>query len=196
MTKVTFANKVDTVSNPAPQINKATASDFNELKASINAIYESSGWIAYIDSVNTSANKQVLTAEIDNNITIVDADPIDTYKPLTLGSAELWQGNKITPKAVGDTYTIRLDFKASINNLQGYFDLKLDIDGAIGDILIRNETFPKGANVEHGFSLTSLIYCLDTFFANGANIQINPSHEMLIWDKVLVIQRNYCAELF
>lgn len=196
MTKISYTNKVDTVTNPSAEPNKVTADDLNEIKSSVNSLYDSQGWIRYRDTVNDSSNKQVLTESIDNTITIVDLSPIDTYKPAIIGSDELWTGNKITPYSIGDSYLVRLDFKASIDNVTGFFDLKVDIDGLIGSVYESVNIFPKGRNVEHVFSYTFSIYTLDTFVSNGGNIFINPSHEMLIWDKAILITRIFGGELF
>lgn len=40
MAKLTYSDKVSIVSNANPRINKATAEDFNEIKASVNALYD------------------------------------------------------------------------------------------------------------------------------------------------------------
>lgn len=189
MSKIAFSNKSDLIVNSANEVNKVTASNLNEIKASVNSIYDTQGWIRYQDTVNNSANKQTLTASIDNTITIVDADPIDQYKPAIIGSSQLWTGNKITPYAIGDNYIVRLDFSASINTLQGYFDIKVDIDGLIGNVFNAVQTFPKGSNEDHKFSYTFLIYTLETFITNGGEIFINPSNTMLIWDKSILITK-------
>lgn len=194
MTKVTFDTKVDTENNPAPRINKGIADDFNQLKNSTNALYDSLGFVVYTDTVHTVSNKQTLTAGIDNIITIVDETPYDAFKPAVYGALQPWRGNKLFPFAIGDGFMLRFNFKSSIANVEGYFEIKMDINGSIGDIFPSVLTFPKGANVAHNFSQTDLIHCLDTFFTNGANIEINPSHTMLIWDKVLTVQRIFGGE--
>lgn len=200
MAQITYTDKIQSVENPSPEVNKWTAENANEVKSSVNALYTNDyarnqefGVIVYADTVNTSSNKQTLTASQDNNLTIVDADPDRTQAPLILDEDELWVANKITPYASGDSYIIRLDFSAEIANADGYFDLKLDINGSIGDILTRTQRFPKGANIEQKFSSTNYIFCRNTFFTNGGNLQINPSHTMLIWNKVVTIHRIYAG---
>jgi len=245
MAKITYTDKVDSITNPLPAINKVVSADLNEIKTSVNALYDgqdtqdeaialntakvsfpeapsdgtpyarqdagwvasssgsaqvqalldSTGWMRYLDTVNNEGNKQTLTAAIDNDLTIVDASPLEAFKPVALGTGDLWAGNKITPMAIGDTYLLRIDFTAEISNVSGYCELKIDIGGAIGDIISRTITFPKGANVAQKFSVAFSVYTLDTFFANGGSIQINPSHTMLIWDKILQIERIYAGDI-
>jgi len=196
MAKVTFTDKVDSITNAIPEINKVDATTLNELKNSINAFYDAIGWMSYEDTVNTELNKQSLPEDITTTITIVDSSPIEVAKPIAFGDGDLWVGNKITPMAAFDTYIVRIDFKASISAVTGYFDIKLDIDGEIGEILTRNNTFPKGANVTQSFSITFNIYAGETFLTNGGEIKIRPSDDMLIWDKVVMIQRVYARSLF
>lgn len=40
MARLTYEDKVSIISDPTPRKNKATAQDFNEIKASVNAIYD------------------------------------------------------------------------------------------------------------------------------------------------------------
>jgi hypothetical protein len=189
MAKITYTDKVSIVSNPNPLPNKVTSNDLNEIKTSVNALYDVTGHIVYTDEVNDTNNKQVLTANISNVITIVDTDPDKSQSPLALGNGDLWVGNKITPIAEGDGYVLRIDFVGSISNVDGHFDLKIDIDGLIGVILSSSEVFPKGANIAQDFSRTYVIYIRDTFKLNGGNIIIVPSHTMNIWNKTIVLNR-------
>ena len=191
MSLITFDDKVDSISNPAPRVNKVIADDINQLKQGVDYFYNLDGWVRYQDTGDSEGSPQVLTASTDNVITIVDADPIDDEKPIDLGANQLWTGNKITPIRRGDVYLIRFDFLADIDNVSGYFDYKIDIDGSIGVIFNKSFTFPKGSGVTHGFSFTEMIYTLDTFILNGGNIVINPSHTMNIWNKSITIQRVY-----
>lgn len=191
MTKITYDTKVTAITNTLPEINKVTSANMNEVKASVNALYDEVGWVKYTDSVNTVSNKQTLTAGQENIITIVDASPIVSQKPVAIGAHELFLLNKIRPFTEGDGYIIRIDFDASINNANGYFDAKIDVGGGIGYILKRAEVFPKGANVTQPFSTTDYIYVDSPFILNGGTILINPSHTMLIWNKAISIHRIY-----
>lgn len=191
MAKIAYSNKVGLISNPANAQNKVSDADMNEIKTSVNALYNVAGWVEYKDLTNTVSNKQSLTAGQQNALTIDGASTIKTYKPLGMGTAELWANNKITPLALGDAYQIRIDFQAEIANANGYFDFGIYIDGAVGYAVQDSYTFPKGSNVAHRFSLNYLIYCLDTFLANKGELRVNPSHTMLVWDKRIILSRIY-----
>jgi hypothetical protein len=191
MAKINYTNKTSVIQNPLPAINKVSDADMNEIKTSVNALYNVGGWVEYKDLTNTVSSKQSLTAGQQNALTIDGASTIKTYKPLGIGTAELWAGNKITPLALGDAYQIRIDFNAEIANANGYFDFGIYIDGAIGYAVQDTFTFPKGSGVAHRFSLNFLIYCMSTFIANGGELRINPSHTMQVWDKRIILSRVY-----
>lgn len=191
MAKIAYSNKVGLISNPANAQNKVSDADMNEIKTSVNALYNVAGWVEYKDLTNTVSNKQSLTAGQETALTIDGASTIKTYKPLGMGNSELWAGNKITPLALGDAYSIRIDFNADIANANGYFDFGIYIDGAIGYAVQDTYTFPKGSGVAHRYSLNFLIYCLATFLANGGELRINPSHTMQVWDKRIILSRIY-----
>lgn len=190
MSKITYVTKVTKTSNPDEAQYKVTSGDLNQIKTSVNSLYDVGGWVEYRDTLNTVDNKQSLTASTQNTLTIDGLSTIKTYKPLGMGELdELWEDDKITPLALGDSYQIRVDFNGQIDNNTGYFDLGIYIGGSIGYALQDTYTFPKGANTAHRFSLNFMIYCLDTFVANGGLIHINPSHTMLVWDKRVIITR-------
>jgi hypothetical protein len=43
MARITFTDKEDSITNPAPAINKVVAADMNEIKTSVNSIYDTIG---------------------------------------------------------------------------------------------------------------------------------------------------------
>jgi hypothetical protein len=193
MSKIIYTDKEDSIINPLPEINKVVADNMNEIKRSVNDLYDDVGVVIYQDTVNTVSNKQSLTAGIENIITIVDADPDRAQAPISIGESELFLDNKIRPFKNGDSYIIRIDFEAEISNPLAYFDIKVDIAGAIGLILRKAEVFPKGSNTPQPFSTPSYIYVRETFFINGGIIKITPSHSMLIWNKAISIHRIYAG---
>jgi hypothetical protein len=192
MAKITFLNKVTSVVNPVSDVNKARAQDFNEIKESVNYIYDGFGWERYFDTLNTVVNKQTLIASQDNVININALETILTQAPL-IEHDPLFSVNKIRPISNGDCYTIRIDFSAQITNQAGFFQLSIDAGGDINKIIINSFDFPGGANVTQIFSINAKIYSGSTFLENGANITIFPSHTMTIWDKSIMIERTYAG---
>lgn len=195
MSRLNIPTKETYQTSTLPGKQKLTASEANSIVSSINALYDSLGWMTFTDTIHTELNKQTILAEVPTTLTIVDSTPIDEYKPTIIGDNLLWTGNKITPHAVGDTYTLRIDFTASIDNSQGYFGLAIDVNGAIGEILSKDSVFPKERNTPHEFSFTIKVFCRETFVQNGGEIKITPSHDMLIWNKRIFLDRGFGGEL-
>ena len=44
MAKITYSTKVQSIENPLPEINKYTAANANEVKSSVNYLYDNLGW--------------------------------------------------------------------------------------------------------------------------------------------------------
>lgn len=59
MAKIIFTNKVDSLENPAPIINKVVAADMNEIKTSVNALYDAAPpykvYTALLNQLGTNA---------------------------------------------------------------------------------------------------------------------------------------------
>jgi len=193
MAKITYDDKVSIITNDVAVTGQWKATDANEVKESVNYLYDAIGWERYFDTANTEESPQGLTELTDNVITIEGLNSIVTEKP-NISNNPLWGSNKIHPISPGDCYLIRFDFKASIENANGWFEFSLNVGGDIGKILIGTYTFPKGANTEHSFSLSHAFYTANTFLANGGQILVNPSHSMDIYQKSIFIQRTYFSQ--
>jgi hypothetical protein len=185
--KITYDNKESILSRPEPRKNLVTGADLNEIKEKHNAFIDSFGWVEFRDTVNTESNRQNLTALQDNKVTINAGFTILSQAPT--GGEDLWDAveNKIRPIDLGDSYNVRLDFKAAISNAMGFFEFGVEIGGAIGRAFGEAKVFPRGANEVHNFSIDFPIYTLQTFVDNGGELIINPSHTMTIFDKRIII---------
>lgn len=190
MAKITYATKSSIVTNDVPVTNQWRDVDANEVKASVNHLYDNLGWERYFDATNTVSNKQSLTALQDNIITIDGATSIVDQSPAIVHNP-LWASNKIRAISSGDAYDLRVDFQASIANSEGWFEISINIGGEFGKIVINTFLFPKGPNVAHYYSIAQKIYTGDTFVTNGGQIIIEPSHTMQIWDKSIYIERTF-----
>ena len=112
---------------------------------------------------------------------------------LPAGVDSLWNRatNKIMPVKTGDSYELRIDFKAETSVPSGgYAQVMLDIGGSVGNVLNHLIIFPKGANTPHTFSITSSIYTLDTFLLNGGQIKVySESGDTDIYDVAILITK-------
>lgn len=172
------------------RISKWTQDDINETKASVNELYDHTGWARYEDSQYTEGSPLTLENGTDklmpNNagVTITSQLPYDGETQISL-----YDGTKITPAKSGDAYVLRIDFDASLDAIDGFAEFSIDIGGTEGKVIKRTVTFPKGKNVTHGFSITSFIFTLGTFVSNGGIVKIKPSTTMKIWNIAYNISR-------
>lgn len=182
--KITFEDKEDKRLNPALRKNKVIGADLNEIKNSVNYLYDVNGWSEYKDTQHTSISPQDISANQETLITINAGSVIDEQEPLDDG---LWFDNGLRPIKRGDGYLLRVDFSAKIVNSDGFFDMGLFVGGSVGFAFQNTFRFPKGNNVAHKFSFTQFIYTLDTFVTNGGFLKVTSSHNMSMWDKRVII---------
>jgi hypothetical protein len=148
------------------------------------------GWAQYTDTTYTTSNRFVVTAGDTVTLPNDAGSVIDEYLPVGVTSLYNATDTLITPENVGDSYEIRIDFKAEkVTATDAYAGIQLDIGGSQGVIVERLYTFPKGTN-EHSFSTTSSIYSLSTFISNGGKLKFFASGSNVeIWDINYVIVR-------
>lgn len=56
MAKITFTNKTDNQTSELAEIYKVTAANVNEIKTSVNAIYDTLGGFAFYEDATTETN--------------------------------------------------------------------------------------------------------------------------------------------
>lgn len=155
-----------------------------------------SGWAQYSDDQYTELSPLVISVgqrvKLSNNA----ANIINSQLPV--GVSDFYDGTteKITPDLVGDSYMLRVNFKAFTDDNNGYAELQLDIGGAQGVILERGLSFPRGTGPSNvrSFSTSSLIYTLGQFVSNGGELFIdNIRGTTSIYDISYVISRDHKA---
>ena len=144
----------------------------NEIVNAIKALQTSTGWGVYRDDQFTQGSPQTVTGTAWQQIANNAASKNEDYLPGGDTPHSLYNGNIITPPSVGSTFNEYLSFVASINSQNSSFDIGIDIGGAVGVIFVNTNTLPRGANVEHEFTIPVNGYMLDTFFTNGGKIMI------------------------
>lgn len=160
------------------------------------SVEESTGWAQYKDDQYTSGSPLVISAgattTLDNNA----GSTITTQLPVGVTALYDSLTNKITPENSGDAYLVRVDFTAFTSSPSGLAKLQIDIGGAQGIIIDRGFTFPKGTGSGNAqdYSMTSLVYSLSTFVANGGTVQIESvTGDTSVYDINFVISRVHKA---
>ena len=161
----------DGTGDPLRDAMDKTNDNFTEL-------YDIHGWGYYQDAETTLAIQTINTTPSKLQIDGVGANSNTSYLPKEiLGSGDLWDvvNDKITPIAIGDSYSLRIDLeitaKTSSPNLM---DLKLDIGGgATPTINIVDTIIELSKTPPYKISVSFPIFCLTTFKTNGGQLFLN-----------------------
>lgn len=152
----------------------------------------SGGWLYYRDSAATSGSPQALTADTRTSFTIDGLQGNTNTDFATTLPTDLWSNSTLQPQAVGEAYSLRIDFKVTPTEQANgqYIELDLDI-GDGGGIIIFEQifTYIRGQNNVHKFSAGFPIFCLDTFFANGGKFNVTSTVNANIFEKAIYISK-------
>ena len=97
MGKITFEDKVSVVLNPLPRKNKLTADDMNEIKTSVNELYDS---IEYDLDPNGEATGSFQIGSDD--LELVSIDSIGTPCTLSVGGVGIGVGDTVPAWSIID----------------------------------------------------------------------------------------------
>lgn len=165
---------------------------FNSIKSILSGLQNTHGWAYYQDTLYTSGSPlNVNNTRTKITVNGLGAGTNTTYIPSNM--TQMWDTttNKIVPGGLGDSYILRVDFKAvsGTNNVE--FDLELDIGSVIFE---QSLIVSKGIGIEHRFSVAIPIYCLSTFVANGGELYINTPDNINYYDFGIFISRLSTAQ--
>lgn len=92
MGRLTYENKVSIISDSTPRKNKATAEDFNEIKASVNALYDINDFIVDNEvEIGTYLGKKLYRKTIKiNKSKITFNNNLLTFDVTSLGATEVF----------------------------------------------------------------------------------------------------------
>ena len=204
MSRITFAEKTNAITNTTPAKQKVGADDMNEIKASVNAIYDALGWASYSESGILAINDTFIPYVINRtNVNeeylpkiMADADPPET----------LWDtgdNSTITPKSVGDSYTVRANFTVDqvASGSPNVLTLALYI-GATNpnddpsNIIYEQEVDISGLMLPYKLAFNFSIVTLDAFLANGGKVYLKVDAGIVtLATREIFIRRDFGAEL-
>lgn len=147
-----------------------TASEFNQLVASVQNLQRAFGWGTYFDTEFSQASPQEIDGDGTTFFSILNnaGDKIETFLPYEIPTLYNPTTNEIQANVEGATGTGYLSFTAKIDTANGFFEIGLDIGAPVGVIFRNTLTFPRGANVYHTFNIPINAYTLDAFVQNNA----------------------------
>ena len=179
MSKITYTDKVDNVISALPNINKVKAADLNEIKESVNAIYDDKGGFANYEDLATITTPIVLTADTWTNLTNDKQGDHTTevYKPAYV-TGSLWNtaASKIdfTEVPIGKVVLLKVDFQIVQTANNTILECQIVGGGHTMQILT---TEMKTQNDDHHYSVTNMVWVEDAAMQTaGMNVQLRTSN--------------------
>lgn len=179
MSKITYTDKVDNVVSALPDINKVKAADLNEIKESVNAIYDDKGGFANYEDTATILTPIVLTADTWTNITNnkLGSHTETGYKPAYV-TGDLWDSanSKVnfSEIPIGKVVLMKVDFQITetVNNTV----LECQMVGS-GHTMQLLTTEMKFQNDDHHYAVSNMIFVEDAAMKTaGMSIQLKTSN--------------------
>ena len=176
----------------------ALTQTIEELQTLLDQV-EGKGWAIYFDDTYTVGSPFSVTAVAGIvKLQCDGAKSTTVTSELPTGVAALWDtvNDEIIGVAVGNSYDVRVGFKAKNTNITGSFDILFDIGNPSGQVIsARTYTFPKGANTEVQFSIGIPLFSMATFVANGCKVYIDSLiGDTTIYDISIFVKQDYVAQ--
>lgn len=147
-----------------------------------------SGWVDYVNNDYNDTRRLILGANVLYNITFDNYTTRTTQLPLDLTVDDLFNGTHISGRN-GDAilFSPRQWMDPLAANAE--CEVFINIGGSVGQLITRDLTFPKGSSVDVPVKFTSAEYQLNTWEANGGQIQYLCTQDTEIWNMSIVIFR-------
>ena len=191
MAKITYSNKTDNQTSALPAINKVTAADLNEIKTSVNDIYDTLGGFAYYVDTETSVTPINLTADTWTDLT---NDKAGTNTHTNLPSyvvGDLWDSaaNKIDTSKVGANKIIlvRNDFDVTAGAANTRIDARLYFPDTGKSIEFSHDNISSNGD-QVRYSRTTQVFILSSELTSGCKIQVkaDKSGATMVVEDILI----------
>lgn len=127
----------------------------------------------YYSSTTGTVGTPIVTAAGNKTSLNFDNAVFEDYLPY--GATTLFTGGRVSPQAVGDTYSCRISFFASSTVSNGAFSLEMDISAAGdgSDVIAKKPVrMIRGSNQFELYTVDLDMFSRDTFLANGGLIKL------------------------
>ena len=130
MAKINFTNKTDNQTSELAEIYKVTAANVNEIKTSVNALYDTLGGFAFYEDATTETTPIQVSADtwVDLTNDKAGSGTLTTYKP-TYITGDLWDSATNTIDldeiANGKVVVVRTDFEYTPDSSNQHVDARL-----------------------------------------------------------------------
>lgn len=176
MAKITYSAKTDNQTSVLPSINKVVAADMNEIKDSVNGLYDTiGGWVDYEDSA-TSATPINLTQNVWTDLTNDKAGSgtITTYKPSFI-TGDLWNSASnsldFTEVGSGRIMIVRNDFDITAGAANTRIDARLYFPDTAKSIEFMHDNIASNNDLVR-YSRTTQLFTFTDVLTSGCKIQV------------------------
>ena len=176
MAKINFTNKTDNSTSELAEIYKITAANVNEIKTSVNALYDTLGGFAYYEDAATSGTPINLTAGTWTDLTNDKAGSgtLTTYKPSYVTS-DLWDSatNSIDLDEIpaGSVVLVRNDYDITTGSANTRMDSRLYFPDNSKSVEFSHDTIAS-SGTEVRYSRTTQFFVTDAIKTSGVKIQV------------------------
>tara|TARA_R110001632_G_scaffold50571_4_gene126393 strand:+ start:741 stop:1337 length:597 start_codon:yes stop_codon:yes gene_type:complete len=179
MAKITYSAKTDNQISVLPAINKVSAEDMNEIKTSVNGLYDTiGGWVDYEDSA-TSATPINLTQNVWTDLTNDKAGSgtITTYKPSFI-TGDLWNSASnsldFTEVGSGKIMIVRNDFDITAGAANTRIDARLYFPDTAKSIEFMHDNIDSNNDLVR-YSRTTQLFTHTDVLTSGCKIQVRAN---------------------
>lgn len=151
------------------------------------------GWVAITDTTYTSGSPFTILSGVDTVLRWNVDSFIDTYAPDLYDNTDYFDDVnwRVNSPILGAAYDYRLRFKCVPSANTKVLTTSFSIGTGVGSQIVIDDrsTDLRTSGVATSVSMTSLIYSLDTFIANGMEVILNANTDCDIYDIGMVINR-------
>lgn len=176
MAKITFTDKTDNSTSALADIYKVTAANVNEIKTSVNALYDTLGGFAFYEDATTSGTPINLTADTWTDLTNDKAGSgtLTTYKPSYV-TGDLWDSATNTIDLdeipVGSVVLVRNDYDVTAGAANTRMDSRLYFPDTSKSVEFAHDLISSSGD-EVRYSRTTQFFVTAAIKTTGVKIQV------------------------
>ncbi len=176
MAKIDFTNKTDNSTSALAEIYKVTAANVNEIKSSVNALYDTLGGFAYYEDTATTATPINLTVDTYTDLTNDKAGSgtLTTYKPSYV-TGDLWDSATntidLSELTEGKVVLVRIEYDITTGSANTRMDSRLFFPDTNKSLEFSHDTIAS-SGTEVRYSRTTQFFVTDAIKTSGVKIQV------------------------
>ncbi len=176
MAKITFTDKTDNSTSALADIYKVTASNVNEIKTSVNGLYDTLGGFAFYEDATTSGTPINLSADTWTDLTNDKAGSgtLTTYKPSYV-TGDLWDSATNTIDLdeipVGSVVLVRNDYDITTGAANTRMDSRLYFPDTNKSVEFAHDLISSSGD-EVRYSRTTQFFVTTEIKTTGVKIQV------------------------